>query len=167
MDYDLELIIPILEIWEIEVSNILYNPGTIGKLTFSFVSYPGNILETDVFYFLISWKSAGPCLTGATRLRSKAFQHSILSSFQYSISRWGICYLMSCRSAIWWLLMVYCTPWMNNLPSTRSIVSTWGGPENQWNFTQSPIHPKIIKMVSQDLQKCPKWAPKRYLKSSK
>ena len=28
-------------------------------------------------------------------------------------------------------LVVYCTPWINNLPSTRSVVSTWGGPENQ------------------------------------
>ena len=30
MDHDLELIIPILEILEIEVSNILYNPGNTG-----------------------------------------------------------------------------------------------------------------------------------------
>ena len=29
------------------------------------------------------------------------------------------------------LSTVYCTPGMNNLPPTRSIVSTWGGPENQ------------------------------------
>ena len=35
MDHDLELINPILEILEIEVSNILYNPGNIGKLGFS------------------------------------------------------------------------------------------------------------------------------------
>ena len=43
MDHDLELISPILEILEIEVSNILYNPGNIGKLTFSIFSYPVNI----------------------------------------------------------------------------------------------------------------------------
>ena len=43
MDHDLELIIPILEILEIEVSNILYNPGNIGNLSFSIVHYPGNI----------------------------------------------------------------------------------------------------------------------------
>ena len=43
MDHGLELIIPILEILEIEVSNILYNPGNIGKLTFSMFSYPGTL----------------------------------------------------------------------------------------------------------------------------
>ena len=34
MDHNLELIIPILEILEIEVSNILYNPGKIANLLF-------------------------------------------------------------------------------------------------------------------------------------
>ena len=34
MDHGLELIIPILEILEIEVCNILYNPGNIGKHIF-------------------------------------------------------------------------------------------------------------------------------------
>ncbi len=43
MDHDLELISPILEILEIQVSNILYNPGSIGNPSFSIVYYPGNI----------------------------------------------------------------------------------------------------------------------------
>ena len=43
MDHGLELISPILEILEIEVSSILYNPGNIGKLNFSIFYYPGNI----------------------------------------------------------------------------------------------------------------------------
>ena len=34
MDHDLELFIPILEILEIEVFNILYTPGNIGNLSF-------------------------------------------------------------------------------------------------------------------------------------
>ena len=34
MDHGLELIIPILEILEIEVCNILCNPGNIGKRIF-------------------------------------------------------------------------------------------------------------------------------------
>ena len=34
MEHDLELIIPRLEILEIEVCNILHNPGNIGKLIF-------------------------------------------------------------------------------------------------------------------------------------
>ena len=51
MDHDLELISPILEILEIEVSNILYNPGNIGNLSFSNFSYPGNIGHLN---FLIS-----------------------------------------------------------------------------------------------------------------
>ena len=33
MDHGLELIVPILDILEIEVSNILYNPGNIGNLS--------------------------------------------------------------------------------------------------------------------------------------
>ena len=43
MAHDLESIIPILEVLEIEVSNILYYPGNIGKHVFSNFSYPGNI----------------------------------------------------------------------------------------------------------------------------
>ena len=43
MDHELELIIARLEIFEIEVSNILQNPGNIGKRIFLIQSYPGNI----------------------------------------------------------------------------------------------------------------------------
>ena len=43
MDHDLELTIPILEILEIEVCNIIYKPRDIGNLSFSTSSYPGNI----------------------------------------------------------------------------------------------------------------------------
>ncbi len=43
MEHDLELIIARLEILEIEVCNILQNPGNIGNLSFSTFSYPGNI----------------------------------------------------------------------------------------------------------------------------
>ena len=44
MDHGLELNIPILEILEIEVSNILCNPANIANLSFSMFSYP-KILE--------------------------------------------------------------------------------------------------------------------------
>ena len=43
MDHGLEFIIPILEILEIEVFNIIYKPRDIGNLSFSTSSYPGNI----------------------------------------------------------------------------------------------------------------------------
>ena len=43
MDHGLESISPILEILEIEVFNILYNTGNIGKLICLFFYYPGNI----------------------------------------------------------------------------------------------------------------------------
>ena len=43
MEHDLELIIARLEILEIEVCNILQNPGNIGKRIFLIQSYPGNI----------------------------------------------------------------------------------------------------------------------------
>ena len=52
MDHGLELIIPILEILEIEVFNIIYNPGNIGNLIFLIFSYPGNIGNR---VFLIAW----------------------------------------------------------------------------------------------------------------
>ena len=42
MEHDLELISPRLKILEIEVFNIIYNPGNIGKRIFSTQSYPGN-----------------------------------------------------------------------------------------------------------------------------
>ena len=43
MDHGLELNIPILEILEIEVCNIIYKPRDIGNLSFSTSSNPGNI----------------------------------------------------------------------------------------------------------------------------
>ena len=43
MDHGLELISPTLEILEIEVFNILQNPGNIGKWILLIQSYPGNI----------------------------------------------------------------------------------------------------------------------------
>ena len=60
MEHDLELIIPRLEILEIEVCNILQNPGNIGNLSFQLPHileildrtihtqlYPGNIGSYD------------------------------------------------------------------------------------------------------------------------
>ena len=43
MEHGLELITARLEILEIGVCNIIYNPGNIGKRTFSMFWYPGNI----------------------------------------------------------------------------------------------------------------------------
>ena len=43
MEHGLESIIARLEILEIGVCNIIYNPGNIGKHTFSMLWYPGNI----------------------------------------------------------------------------------------------------------------------------
>ena len=42
MDHGLEIISPRLEILEIEVFNIIYNPGNIGNCMFLIFSYPGN-----------------------------------------------------------------------------------------------------------------------------
>ena len=42
MDHGLELFIPILEIMEIEVCNILYSPGNIEKRIFLIQSYAEN-----------------------------------------------------------------------------------------------------------------------------
>ena len=70
MDHGLELISPILKILEIEVFNIFYNPGNIGKLILSIFShpgnigkrvcsifsYPGNIGKSQFSNFRLSWK---------------------------------------------------------------------------------------------------------------
>ena len=56
MDHDWEWFIPILEILEIEVCNIIYNPGNIGKLIFSMFWYPGYIGNWIFSIFLISCK---------------------------------------------------------------------------------------------------------------
>ena len=56
MDHDLELIIARLEILEIEVCNILQNPGNIGTRIFLIQSYPGNIGSLFFSNFPISWK---------------------------------------------------------------------------------------------------------------
>ena len=55
MEHDLELFSPILEILEIGVCNIIYNPGNIGKRIF-LISHILEILENGFFNFLISWK---------------------------------------------------------------------------------------------------------------
>ena len=64
MDHGLELIIPILEILEIEVSNILYNPGNIGNLSFSNFSHPGNIgnLLFPISHMVEIWAAGGRLL---------------------------------------------------------------------------------------------------------
>ena len=49
MDHGLELISPLLEILEIEVCNILYNPGNIGKRIF-LISHILEILENLCFF---------------------------------------------------------------------------------------------------------------------
>ena len=46
------IFIPILEMLEIEVFNILYNPGNIGKRIFSTQSYPGNSGSYDPYLLL-------------------------------------------------------------------------------------------------------------------
>ena len=49
MDHDLELIVPILDMLEIEVCIILYNPANIGKRIFSTQFYPGTSGSYDPY----------------------------------------------------------------------------------------------------------------------
>ena len=51
MEHDLELFIPILEILEIEVCNIIYNPGSIGKRFFFQFSPILEIVDRAIQYF--------------------------------------------------------------------------------------------------------------------
>ena len=75
MEHALELISPRLEILEIEVCNIIYNPGNIGKhIFFSNFSYPGN---TGNLIFPISHileiRAAGGQLQGLCRAALDSF----------------------------------------------------------------------------------------------
>ena len=56
MEHDLELIIARLEILEIEVCDVLQNPGNIGNRSFSIFWTPGNIGNLFFPIFRISWK---------------------------------------------------------------------------------------------------------------
>ena len=59
MEHDLELIIARLEILEIEVCNILQNPGNIGNignLIFLYFGTPGNIGNLSLQHSPESWK---------------------------------------------------------------------------------------------------------------
>ena len=55
MDHDLELFIPILEILEIEVCNILCKPGNIGKHIFQ-LSPILEIVDRTIHISVLSWK---------------------------------------------------------------------------------------------------------------
>ena len=81
MDHDLELFIPILEILEIEVCNILYNPGNIGKRIFSIQSYPGNSGSYDPYI--------SPILEILDRtIRTQSYPGNIGSYDPYSVLSW-------------------------------------------------------------------------------
>ena len=55
MEQGLELFIPSLEILEIEVCNILYNPGNIVKYIFS-LSPILEIVDRTIHISVLSWK---------------------------------------------------------------------------------------------------------------
>ena len=56
MDHGLELIIARLEILEIEVCNILQNPGNIGNLSFSIFLDAWKYWKSDFSVFWDAWK---------------------------------------------------------------------------------------------------------------
>ena len=56
MEHDLELIIRRLEILEIEVCNILQNPGNIGSLSFSIFLDAWKYWKSDFSVFWDAWK---------------------------------------------------------------------------------------------------------------
>ena len=65
MDHGVSIIPRILEILEIEVSNILYNPGNIGNWIFSIFSYPGNTGNRILlFSHILEIRAAGGRLQG-------------------------------------------------------------------------------------------------------
>ena len=56
MEHGLELISPRLEILEIEVFNIIYNPGNIGNWIFFNFLISWKYWKLDFSNFLLSWK---------------------------------------------------------------------------------------------------------------
>ena len=56
MEHDLELIIRRLEILEIEVCNILQNPGNIGNFSFSILLDTWKYWKSDFSVFWDAWK---------------------------------------------------------------------------------------------------------------
>ena len=175
MEHDLELIIARLEILEIEVCNILHNPGNIGNWSFLIQSYPGN--------------PPAPACQGPSGCEGRGLKSAVnvilsfidISYFKYSSN-------IPSAITIWWSTGQQTGVWQSrgqqagdidllldalvhqftfHQPSSLSLGCLWWDPENQWNFNAYPIHQKITKMVSQDLPKSPKWGPKSYPKSSK
>ena len=69
MDHGFELISPIAEILEIEVSNILYNPGNIVNISFFRFSPILEILEICFFYFPYPGNAGGGRAAPGVRLR--------------------------------------------------------------------------------------------------
>ena len=61
MEHGLELIIARLEILEIEVCNILHNPGNIGQRIFLTQSYPANIGKLIFPIFLYPGNTGNMC----------------------------------------------------------------------------------------------------------
>ena len=86
MEHDLELFSPILEILEIGVCNIIYNPGNIGKHIFS-LSPILEIVDRTIQYLLIIlktslWRWAGPwaasvskCIAHGQQLATVSLAH--------------------------------------------------------------------------------------------
>ena len=125
--------------------------------------------------------SAGPCLSGATRLWRN---FSITCPFNLfniqSPTGWlqwfaglqsavyGICWFAGLQSAVSGSLL-YPLGW--RLHHQMTTLSYFWVPrdtlEIHWNFNACTITPQITKLVPQGLPKWPKWGQNRYLKSLK
>ena len=108
-------------------------------------------------------KSAGPCFSRGHQAGKKVVlsHKSEVSSSKRSQVFLSNLYLTGLQSPVWCLQVYrsaklvtgglidscYCTPWCINLPPTRLVLSTWGGPENQWNFNEFPIPKKSLKLL--------------------
>ena len=102
MEHDLELLIPRLEILEIEVFNILQNPGNIGKRIFLIQFYPGDIgkrifsnfsypgtignLTFPIFYYPGNIGSYDPYISPILEIVDRTIHISVLS-WKYWIVR--------------------------------------------------------------------------------
>jgi len=136
--------------------------------------------------WLYTYISAGPCLSGATRLRricckltvpspSNHFNHRLTIKFsihfqsfpvlQSATSSLPVWYqpLTVCKSAIWCLVTVYCRPGRRVFASPGWVASTWIPPGYPWKIITFPAclqDPQKPEKVPPRSPKVTKKAPK-------
>ena len=138
MDHGLKLLIPCLEILEIEVCNILYNPGNIGKQTVSVFCYPGNIGNLffhfpDILEILEIWFF---CILGFSQKKTRAeisrrMHRRMSRDLSYETDSWpktktvfSQCFYVVHHFHIFWDVVFFYAQYRNDISTSAVIQST-------------------------------------------